>query len=111
MTNHKTAAEVREAMLPRAACKCSPRRPPPSSPQVREAMLAASGKLVLLDKLLPKLRSEGRRVLIFSQFTMMLALLGEFLDARGFTYVQLDGSVTGDARHARAHHGAPPLPN
>ena len=29
--------------------------------------LAASGKLVLLDKLLPKLRSEGRRVLIFSQ--------------------------------------------
>ena len=100
MTNHKTAAEVREAMLPRAACKCSPRRPPPSSPQVREAMLAASGKLVLLDKLLPKLRSEGRRVLIFSQFTMMLALLGEFLDARGFTYVQLDGSVTGDARQA-----------
>ena len=45
MTNHKTAAEVR----------------------AREAMLAASGKLVLLDKLLPKLRSEGRRVLIFSQ--------------------------------------------
>jgi SNF2 family DNA or RNA helicase len=54
-------------------------------------MLAASGKLVLLDKLLPKLRSEGRRVLIFSQFTMMLALLGEFLDARGFSYVQRDG--------------------
>jgi hypothetical protein len=39
-------------------------------------------------------------VLIFSQFTMMLALLGEFLDARGFSYVQLDGSVTGDARQA-----------
>jgi SNF2 family DNA or RNA helicase len=73
MTNHKTAAEVRarEAMPPPsspAACKCSPRRRvAPLSPQVREAMLAASGKLVLLDKLLPKLRSEGRRVLIFSQ--------------------------------------------
>jgi SNF2 family DNA or RNA helicase len=51
-----------------AACKCSPRRRvAPLFPQVREAMLAASGKLVLLDKLLPKLRSEGRRVLIFSQ--------------------------------------------
>ena len=92
MTNHKTAAEVREAMPPPAACKCLPRRRvAPLSPQVREAMLAASGKLVLLDKLLPKLRSEGRRVLIFSQFTMMLALLGEFLDARGFSYVQRDG--------------------
>jgi len=71
MTNHKTAAEVREAMPPPsspAACKCSPRRRvAPLFPQVREAMLAASGKLVLLDKLLPKLRSEGRRVLIFSQ--------------------------------------------
>ena len=27
-----------------------------------------SGKMVLLDKILPKLRSEGHRVLIFSQF-------------------------------------------
>lgn len=33
------------------------------------ALLRASGKLVLLDKLLPKLRQEGHRVLIFSQAT------------------------------------------
>ena len=35
--------------------------------EARDAMLSASGKLVLLAKLLPKLRSEGHRVLLFSQ--------------------------------------------
>ena len=49
---------------------------PALSPQVtmgmdegaaRGALLSASGKLILLSKLLPKLRSEGHRVLIFSQ--------------------------------------------
>ena len=33
----------------------------------RDALLKASGKMVLLDKLLPKLKAEGHRVLIFSQ--------------------------------------------
>ena len=35
----------------------------------------SSGKMVLLDKLLPKLRAEGHKVLIFSQFVKMLDLL------------------------------------
>ena len=50
--------------------------------EAREAMLKASGKLVLLDKLLPKLKAEGHRVLLFSQFVMMLDLLAEFLRER-----------------------------
>ena len=32
-----------------------------------ERLVASSGKLVLLDKLLPKLREQGHRVLLFSQ--------------------------------------------
>jgi chromodomain-helicase-DNA-binding protein 7 len=54
-----------------------------------EAMVAASGKLVLLDKLLPKLRAEGHKVLVFSQFKMMLELLQvitPFFCAREFQY-------------------------
>lgn len=35
----------------------------------------SSGKMVLLDKLLPKLRREGHKVLIFSQFVKMLDLI------------------------------------
>ena len=34
-----------------------------------------SGKLVLLDKLLPRLKENGHRVLLFSQFKIMLDLL------------------------------------
>ena len=72
-----------------------------SDAEAREALLTASGKLVLLDKLLPKLRSEDHRVLLFSQFATMLTLLAEFLTARMYTYERLDGSITGDARQAR----------
>ena len=32
-------------------------------------LVGTSGKMVLLDKLLPKLCAEGHRVLLFSQFT------------------------------------------
>ena len=71
-----------------------------SDQEAREAMTNASGKLILLDKLLPKLKSEGHRVLIFSQFVMVLQLLGEFLTTRGYSFEQLDGSVTGDTRQA-----------
>ena len=33
-----------------------------------EALVRASGKMLLLHKLLPKLRAEGRQCLVFSQF-------------------------------------------
>ena len=42
--------------------------------------IAASGKLVLLEKLLAKMQREGHRVLIFSQFVLVLDLLQEFCD-------------------------------
>lgn len=45
---------------------------------VMEKLVGASGKFVLLDKLLPKLRSEGHRVLIFSQFTSLLDILQNY---------------------------------
>ena len=43
-----------------------------------KSMVAISGKMVLLDKLLPKLAREGHKVLIFSQFVMMLNLLWDY---------------------------------
>ena len=66
----------------------------------RDAFLSASGKLVLLDKLLPKLKAEGHCVLIFSQFTMMLDLLVDFLLERRFGFERLDGNTHMDARQA-----------
>jgi chromodomain-helicase-DNA-binding protein 7 len=54
-----------------------------------QAYVAPSGKMVLLDKLLPKLREEGHKVLIFSQMVKMLDFLGEYCDFRKFKYERL----------------------
>jgi len=57
-----------------------------------------SGKMVLLDKLLPKLRSEGHKILIFSQMVRMLDLISEYCDFRKYPYERLDGRVRGTER-------------
>ena len=44
-----------------------------------KSMIAPSGKMVLLDKLLPKLKKRGHKVLLFSQFAMMLDLLEDYV--------------------------------
>ena len=63
-----------------------------------DRMVKSSGKLVLLDKLLPKLAREGHRVLLFSQFTKLLDLIEDFVEHRGWGYERLDGTVTGATR-------------
>jgi SNF2 family DNA or RNA helicase len=65
-----------------------------------DVMVSASGKMVLLDKLLPRLASEGHRVLIFSQFKGMLSLIEELLNARNYKYERIDGSIRGNERQA-----------
>ncbi len=47
----------------------------------------------LMDELLPELIDEGRRILIFSQFTEMLALIEARLKKDGTRYVKLTGST------------------
>ncbi len=50
-------------------------------------------KLDQLMDMLPELVDEGRRVLVFSQFTSMLALIEEELLARKLAYVKLTGDT------------------
>jgi SNF2 family DNA or RNA helicase len=61
-------------------------------------LVRASGKLVLLDKLLPKLQEDGHRVLVFSQFKIMLDILEDYLELRGMKHERIDGSITGKKR-------------
>jgi SNF2 family DNA or RNA helicase len=60
--------------------------------------IKTSGKMVLLDKLLPKLRAEGHKVLVFSQMVKMLDLISEYCDFRGFRHERLDGRIRGSER-------------
>ena len=57
-------------------------------------------KLELLADLLPSLVQEGRRVLVFSQFTALLALVAEQLGAMNLPFLQLTGDTPARERGA-----------
>lgn len=63
-------------------------------PLTAKALRAGSGKLISLMEMLEELLSEGRRILIFSQFTSMLALIEEELQRQGVGYSLLTGETT-----------------
>uniref|UniRef100_A0A665TRK5 Chromodomain-helicase-DNA-binding protein 4-like n=1 Tax=Echeneis naucrates TaxID=173247 RepID=A0A665TRK5_ECHNA len=63
-----------------------------------QALTKSSGKLMLLQKMMRKLKEGGHRVLIFSQMTKMLDLLEDFLENEGYKYERIDGGITGGMR-------------
>uniref|UniRef100_A0A4W4H2H3 DNA helicase n=1 Tax=Electrophorus electricus TaxID=8005 RepID=A0A4W4H2H3_ELEEL len=67
-------------------------------------LIRSSGKLVLLDKLLVRLKERGHRVLIFSQMVRMLDILAEYLKSRQFLFQRLDGSIKGEMRKQALDH-------
>ena len=74
---------------------CDPRLVDPE-----KGAAAGSAKLDAFRELLAESIDEGHRMLVFSQFTSLLALLREELDAEGVAYCYLDGSMTTRARQA-----------
>ncbi|KAH8107880.1 SNF2 family N-terminal domain-containing protein [Cristinia sonorae] len=77
-----------------------------------KGLLMSSGKMVLLDKLLVRLRQDGHRVLIFSQMVRMLDILSDYMTLRGYQHQRLDGMVSSDARKKSiAHFNAPGSPD
>jgi hypothetical protein len=59
-----------------------------------KALKAGSGKLNGLMEMLEELLAEGRKILLFSQFTSMLALIEEELQQRGIGFSLLTGDTT-----------------
>lgn len=56
------------------------------------------GKLTLLDRLLPRLKRDGHRVLVFSQMTRVLDILEDYCTMRQHTFCRIDGSTNGELR-------------
>ncbi|KAG9347098.1 hypothetical protein JZ751_006025 [Albula glossodonta] len=61
-------------------------------------LIVNSGKMAVLDKLLPKLKEQSSRVLIFSQMTRMLDILEDYCMWRNYGYCRLDGQTAHDER-------------
>ncbi|KAJ5972015.1 Zinc finger PHD-type [Penicillium vulpinum] len=59
-----------------------------------QRLVEASGKLQLLNLMLPRLQERGHRVLIFSQFLENLNIVEDFLAGLGLQYRRLDGALS-----------------
>ena len=66
-------------------------------------MYRVSGKFEVLDRMLPKLVHFGHKVLIFSQMTQLMDILGDYFEWRGLKYFRLDGSTAIEERRERMH--------
>jgi len=62
-------------------------------------LVSNAGKMVVLDKLLPRLKDMGSRVLVFSQMTRVLDILEDYCLWRGHTYCRIDGQTAHEDRH------------
>ncbi|KAJ4475673.1 SNF2 family N-terminal domain-containing protein [Lentinula aciculospora] len=63
-----------------------------------EHLIDNSGKMVILDKLLLKMKVRGSRVLIFSQMSRVLDILEDYCLFRGFKYNRIDGGTAHEDR-------------
>ncbi|SCU90444.1 LADA_0F04126g1_1 [Lachancea dasiensis] len=75
-----------------------------SRENILRGLIMSSGKMVLLDQLLTRLKKDGHRVLIFSQMVRMLDILGDYLNIKGVNYQRLDGTVPSAQRRISIDH-------
>lgn len=73
----------------------------PGPPYTTDQHLVDScGKMRILDQLLASLKAKGSRVVLFSQFKIVLNIIEDYLDWKGYKYLRLDGSVQIKQRQA-----------
>lgn len=65
---------------------------------IDENLYRASGKLELLDRILPKLKKAGHRVLIFTQMTSVLDIFEDYFAYKAYQFLRLDGSTKSEDR-------------
>ncbi|KAL8475219.1 hypothetical protein ACS0TY_031582 [Phlomoides rotata] len=74
---------------------------PEDTNEFNKQLLESSGKLHLLDKMMVRLKEQGHRVLVYTQFQHMLDLLEDYCNYRKWHYERIDGKVGGAERQIR----------
>ncbi|MFV5212537.1 SNF2-related protein [Azonexus caeni] len=97
---------ILDALLKLRQVCCDPRLVAANSAR----KVSERAKLDLLMAMLPELVDENRHILVFSQFTSMLALIEQELQAAGLAYVKLTGeTVDRETPIRRFQEGAVPI--
>ncbi|GMR60116.1 hypothetical protein PMAYCL1PPCAC_30311, partial [Pristionchus mayeri] len=60
---------------------------------VGDEIFRVAGKFELLDKILPKLRATGHRILIFCQMTQCMDIMADYFHYREWKHLRLDGTT------------------
>ncbi|GMK58238.1 hypothetical protein CspeluHIS016_0502700 [Cutaneotrichosporon spelunceum] len=69
---------------------------------VDERLINASGKMLLLNRLLDALFAQGHKVLLFSQFTTMLDIIQDWATLyKGIKLCRIDGTTTQEERRSQ----------
>ncbi|KAH2937138.1 hypothetical protein KXW73_000525 [Aspergillus fumigatus] len=69
---------------------------------IDETLVTASGKMLLLDRLVPCLLKKGHKILIFSQFKTQLDILQDWAtQLRGWNCCRIDGAISQIDRQAQ----------
>ncbi|KAA0185809.1 hypothetical protein HAZT_HAZT004516 [Hyalella azteca] len=58
-----------------------------------DSHILASGKFQKFDELLPEMKARGDRVLVFSQFVIVLDIVEEYMRLRDHKFLRLDGQT------------------
>jgi SNF2 family DNA or RNA helicase len=75
----------------------------PEGYHINENLIKSSGKFELLDRMLPKLKAAGHRVLMFTQMTAVMTMLEDYFAYRGYASLRLDGSTPAEEREKRMY--------
>ncbi|KAG8786679.1 hypothetical protein FRC12_016384 [Ceratobasidium sp. 428] len=68
------------------------------SRELNASLYRASGKVALLDRVLPKLFAFKHRVLMFFQMTQVMNILEDYVTLCGYKFLRLDGGTKPDDR-------------
>lgn len=77
--------------------------PFPNGDGLDETIITSSGKMLLLDRLLPALFERDHKVLIFSQFKTQLDILTDYCEYRRWNACRIDGQVSQQDRQEQIH--------
>lgn len=67
---------------------------------VTQEIVDVSSRMIVLDKLLDELHKRGSRVLLFSQMVIMLNVLEDYMEWKGYKYHRMTGTTQQEERQA-----------
>lgn len=71
-----------------------------SQEEIHHRLIESCAKLRLLHRILKNLKANGHRVLIFSQFKLVLDIIEDYFDGEGVSFFRIDGEIATEKRQS-----------